>query len=133
VNAPTEDQASFERRQAPRYPVAAPCELRTNSSRTRGRCLDISEGGVAIEVDGWSAERFTLHVAFPMGRVSVHCETVSIEPILGKSVVHARFAAMEVGSGALLDAVLTQARGNFEAGLRDFAADPQARNRDRSA
>lgn len=87
----------FDLRGQPRYAASAPAEVRTPPGNTvqRGRMLDISLGGVAVEVGEQPPGRLVEARLHLFGySATLPCEVVGAEPKGGRIVLHLKFQAL---------------------------------------
>ena len=108
---------SVEARRAQRYPVWWPCGIREHGG-TKWRSaviLDISTGGVAVEVPAWGdADGFTLAIEWQGERCLLECRVAGREESWAGTLVHSSFPDLGETKKQFVEGIIASWRKVFE-------------------
>lgn len=94
-------------------------------SAKTGRVLDLSHGGAAIELTGWSGlEEIEMSVAWLDQRCRLRGTVIASQPSLFGALLHVQFASLNDGQREFVERVILASRVDFEAWQQYLSSRP---------
>ena len=101
---------AIDQREHPRYRTQLPATLlqARDGATTGATVLDLSEGGAAVEVEAWDAERFSMELEAVPERFEIVCDIIDRETSGEGELLHCRFVALDDAEAQRLRALIAE-------------------------